>query len=165
VTKRGKTLLASVALAVALALGAAGGLFHKYRSRMDQENEAESLHEIGSACFLYANEHDGRLPDNLGILVRDADLSATALQSLWGIYRTQHPTTEPAALVVWSNRHCDYEYLGAGKIASQLKPMSILAHEKWPVAKHAGGMDILYGDGHVEWHTLTEAAKLLDGSH
>jgi prepilin-type processing-associated H-X9-DG protein len=118
--------------------------------------------QIGQMCQLYANENQDHLLDNLGILTTAEDMVPEALQSpLSGQSPPSPPSTQPAVLVPWANQHCDYTYLGAGKSASQLTPTDILGHEKWSIAKLHGGMNILFGDGHVEWFILADAAKIL----
>jgi hypothetical protein len=123
---------------------------------------AAHLMQIGEMCLLYANENQDRLPDNLGILTTTEDMAPESLQSPLGSqYATSPPSTQPAVLIPWANQHCDYTYLGAGKLASQLTPKDILGHEKWSIAKQHNGMNILFGDEHVEWFTLADAAKIL----
>jgi prepilin-type processing-associated H-X9-DG protein len=46
-------------------------------------------------------------------------------------------------------------------LAAQLTQKDVLAYEKWSIAKLHGGMNILFGDGHVEWFILADAAKIL----
>jgi prepilin-type processing-associated H-X9-DG protein len=122
---------------------------------------AANLQLIGEMCYLYANENqDHGLPSDIGILTTAEDLTPEAVQSPWS-QRLSPPSTQPAVLVPWVNQHCDYTYLGAGKLASQLTQKDVLGHEKWWIAKQNGGMNILFGDGHVEWFNLADAAKLL----
>jgi prepilin-type processing-associated H-X9-DG protein len=55
-------------------------------------------------------------------------------------------------------------YLAAGKTASELTSEKVVAHEKMEIAEREHGMNILFGDGHVEWKTLPEAQRLLKGN-
>jgi prepilin-type processing-associated H-X9-DG protein len=59
---------------------------------------------------------------------------------------------------LWINKDGDYEYLGAGK-TSQAGPDVILAHEK--IRPNAPGINMLFGDGHVEWVQLADAQQRL----
>jgi hypothetical protein len=118
--------------------------------------------QIGQMCLLYAGENRDHLPVNLGILTTTEDMLPEHLQSpLSGQSPTSPPSTQPAVLVPWANQHCDYTYLGAGKLGSKLTQKDVLAYEKWSIAKQEGGMNILFGDTRVEWHNLNDAAKIL----
>src|SRR5690349_4781874 len=63
-------LLACSALVWLLGFG-----YSRYRHHMDAEQCAASLHEIGRAVLLYANEHSGRWPDSLATLLRTEELN------------------------------------------------------------------------------------------
>ena len=52
----------------------------------------------------------------------------------------------------------DYEYLGTGK-TNQAGPDVILAHEK--IRPNVRGINMLYGDGHVEYINLQNAQQML----
>ena len=54
---------------------------------------------------------------------------------------------------------CDYEYLGAGK-NSQTGADIILAYEK--IRPGMRGINMLYGDGHVEYINVQNARQMLE---
>jgi prepilin-type processing-associated H-X9-DG protein len=56
------------------------------------------------------------------------------------------------------SNNSDYEYLGAGK-NSQTGADVILAHEK--IRPGARGINMLFGDGHVEYSLLPNAQQML----
>ena len=58
------------------------------------------------------------------------------------------------------NEHLDYVYLGKGLKMAKLNADQPLAHEKFEVS-NGKGINILYGDGHVEFLNIEEAQKLL----
>jgi hypothetical protein len=120
------------------------------------------LKEIGEMCQIYAIENQDRLPDNLGILTTTEDVLPQTLQSPYSQYPTTAPSSQPTDLVLWANQHCDYVYLGAGKLASKLTRKDVLGHETWSIAKQQGTMNILFGDGYVQWYNLNDAAKILN---
>ena len=61
------------------------------------------------------------------------------------------------------NEHADYVYLGKGRKVDQVKAEEPLAHEKFDV-NGGQGINILYGDGHVEFLNMEDAQKLLAAS-
>ena len=63
----------------------------------------------------------------------------------------------------WVNENAHYVYLGAGMKWNNARADTVVLHEK-PGAHHNQGMNILYGDGHVEWHTLPSAMQEIERS-
>jgi len=122
---------------------------------------ASNLRQIGQAAWLYANENGGRLPDDMadfftqdlvpGVFVCPATNDAPAIAA---------PTTQATGANVEAPGHCSYVYLGKYWMSDELTPHVVLAYE--PLKNHQGrGMNVLYGDGHVDWLSAPEAIKLL----
>ncbi len=65
----------------------------------------------------------------------------------------------PDEAAKWVNEHTDYVYLGAG-MNNQIGADVIVLHEK-PGAHDQQGMNLLFGDGHVEWQQLPDAMKMI----
>jgi prepilin-type processing-associated H-X9-DG protein len=117
---------------------------------------------IGQAMLLYANENKQKYPDDLGTLVKTQDISVDAFVC---------PTADnsiPAEILngtldqkaAWVNEHADYVYLGKGQTTSSPADR-IMVYEK-PGAHEGDGMNILYGDGHVEFQVMREATRQID---
>lgn len=120
-----------------------------------------NLRQIGQGCLLYANENNGKYPPDLGTLLKSEDLTLNVF--ICPDSGTQPPpelhgqkAEEQAA---WVNQNADYVYLGAGK-NNTVAADYIIAYEKLHL--HTGqGVNILYGDGHVDFTYSSEARRLL----
>jgi prepilin-type processing-associated H-X9-DG protein len=130
----------------------------------DRTKSAANLRMIGEMCILYANENKQKYPDNLGQLVTNEDIVAGAFVCPMGHGTPPPARGSPQDMAAWVNEHSDYVYLAAGKTASELTSEKVVAHEKMEIAEREHGMNILFGDGHVEWKTLPEAQRLLKGN-
>jgi prepilin-type processing-associated H-X9-DG protein len=119
---------------------------------------ASNMRQIGQAILLYSNEHNGQFPSDLGTLIIDEDISpqvffcpSAAAVPLPANFSTMVPEAQAA----WLDQHSDYIYLGRGKTSS-CDPGTIILYEK--DSDHGGdGMNVLYGDGHVDFETLAAA--------
>lgn len=122
---------------------------------------ASNLREIGAAAQIFAIEHDGQLPDDItdffnedlipGVFVCPATHDTPAAAG---------PTTQATGANVEAPGHCSYVYLGKYWMADELTPNVVVAYE--PLKNHQSfGMNVLYGDGRVDWLNASEANKLL----
>jgi prepilin-type processing-associated H-X9-DG protein len=120
-----------------------------------------NLRQIGLACIMYSTENAGKLPDDIGQLVTKENLKANVFVS-----PGHHVPAglDPKATADWVKDNSDYEYVGGGKDMKQMGPDKILAHEKMEIAASEHGMNILYGDGHVEFVGLPEAQRRLQAN-
>jgi prepilin-type processing-associated H-X9-DG protein len=118
-----------------------------------------NLRQMGQGMFLYSNEHKGKLPPDMGTIVLTQELGPevficpsgnNALPANWR-------EMQPDEVAAWINKNADYVYLGKGKTNSE-SPETILIYEKTDA--HGGdGMNILFGDGHVEFLRHDAARK------
>jgi prepilin-type processing-associated H-X9-DG protein len=113
-------------------------------------------------CYLYANEHDDRMPQTLGELAPTEDIELRTF--LYPFYNDEvpqpvHPTTQVA--IKWVNDNSDYIYLGAGKIASKLTAKDVLAYNKFKYSQKDHLVNVLFGDGHVERIPTADLLKSL----
>src|SRR5205823_6522581 len=69
-------------------------------------------------------------------------------------------TMTPDQKATWVNEHSDYVYLGKGQTSSAPADR-IIVYEK-PDAHSGDGMNMLYGDGHVEFQMMNAANRLID---
>ncbi len=127
---------------------------------------AHNLLGIGQTILLYRNEHKGDLPPDLGTLAHDEDIAVQVF--ICPDSDTQAPSNlQPDQLVTWVNANADYTYLGTGlhldsdsdHPADNVDHI-VLAYEK-ESNHHGKGMNVLFGDGHVEWMTPEAAQRAI----
>ena len=121
---------------------------------------ASNLLQIGQGIALYANDHGGRFPDDLSLLVLHADLSPGALICASSIEeQATGETVEEVAANSIKRGHCSFIYVGRGLTWPAAEDL-IVAYEY--DENHEGqGMNILFADGHVEWFTMEVAKGLI----
>jgi prepilin-type processing-associated H-X9-DG protein len=123
---------------------------------------ASNLRQLGQAMLLYANENKGKYPPDLGTLLLTQDMTVNVFvcpSSGTEIPKNLKTREERAK---WIDEHSDYIYAGAG-LGSDAPPQIILIHEKQNNHDH-DGMNLLYGDGHVEFQTLPDARQQIESS-
>jgi prepilin-type processing-associated H-X9-DG protein len=117
--------LATVALTTSILLPS----LSRAREIAKRAVSAANLRGIGQACFIYANEHDGRFPPQLADLLPDGRITEKMLHSP----RDDLPDVS-------------YVYIAGQKFES--RPTNILAYERLIGDE---GTNVLFIDGHVEW--------------
>jgi prepilin-type processing-associated H-X9-DG protein len=116
--------------------------------KADEIQCTSNLRTIGRALQVYAENNDGRYPDSLRALAASLpeDLSSEVMICPASEWRSHMPMS--------------YIYLGAG-LTVPVAPDRIIAYES--LANHDGdGMNILFGDGRVEFFAADDAVRLLD---
>jgi prepilin-type processing-associated H-X9-DG protein len=123
---------------------------------------ASNERQIGQGLLLYANENKGKYPDDLGTLMKSEELTPEVF-----LCPTRGETMPPEVAqmtpdqkVAWVNEHSDYLYLGKGQTSSAPADR-IIVYEK-PDAHNGDGMNILYGDGHVEFQRMEAANRAIE---
>lgn len=121
---------------------------------------ASNLRQIGQAMLLYMNENIGKAPQSFEPLLLTQDITSEVFTCpASDDERAEGETPEAQAARLRTGRHCSYVYYGAGMTAS-LAPDAVIATEYF--TNHGGdGVNILFGDGHVEFFDASAAAKLL----
>jgi prepilin-type processing-associated H-X9-DG protein len=124
----------------------------------DEWKCASNLSALGQTMLLYANDHQSNLPPDLGTLAKEEDIIAEVF--ICPDSNTKVPANLPfEQLVPWVNANSDYVYLGAG-MQWRNDPQIILACEK--ETNHGGkGMNVLFGDGRVQWMSIESADRLI----
>jgi prepilin-type processing-associated H-X9-DG protein len=122
-----------------------------------------NLRQIGQALRLYANAHAGRYPPDLETLLMTGDISPDELIcAASDDEAAAGPTTRAVIDKLRSEaRHCSYVYVGAGFTVGAVNETHVLAYE--PTGNHKGnGMNVLFGDGHVDFLSRSEAGYVLN---
>jgi len=124
------------------------------QDKHDQLMCSNNLEQIGYALREYTAAHAGRYPDTLAQLISPEfeghmlTCPATDLYRYAGGLRGDHPADRR-----------EYTYYARNRRAP-LPPRTLIASE--PTINHdLAGVNILFADGKVEWHTPTEAQALL----
>ena len=149
----GQMLVAQQALMASIMLPS----LNRARETANRVKCQSNMRQIGQGILLYANENKGKYPPSMGILVKTEELTPEVF-----VCPTNNHLPVTAGLAVddqvkWVNENADYVYVGAG-LNSTAGPEVIVLYEK-PGAHEGQGMNILYGDGHVEFQTMQSAMQ------
>jgi len=126
---------------------------------------ASNLRQIGQGILMYADNHQGNYPPDLGTLVKTGNL--TAMFFVCPSANTHPPggmTADQSA--DWVNANSDYIYIGANLKTGDPKVVpstTVVCYEKDD--NHGGnGMNLLFADGHVEFMQLEPAHQAINNS-
>ncbi len=120
---------------------------------------ASNLRQIGQAILLYSNDNRGKYPPDLGTLIKTEDI--TAITFVCPSTNSQPPPgMTPDQGADWVNHNSDYIYVGNGMVQG-VEPTTVVCYEK--DSDHGGdGINMLFGDGHVEFVTLPAAHEMIE---
>lgn len=124
---------------------------------------AVNLRRIGMALQMYVLFHSGRYPDDLSALYLSVadDLGPGEMFVCPSSSDTlpAGDTPEARAQSLKEPGHCSYIYFGHG-LVEPVDPNRIMATE--PLTNHEqDGINVLFGDGHVEFYERRKAKRLL----
>lgn len=122
---------------------------------------ASNMKQIGSAILLYSNENHNLYPTHLEDLLLTEDISADVFVCpCTNDGPATGPTTRAVADALTTGGHLSYVYLGAG-LKNDCDADTVVLYE--PLSNHAGnGMNVLFGDGHVEFIDAANARQITD---
>jgi prepilin-type processing-associated H-X9-DG protein len=122
---------------------------------------ASNLKQIGLSLQIYAGEHSGQYPASFQELLPAADITTEVFVCpLSTDTRAFGPTTLETLQVFGEPGHNSYVYAGAGLTSATITPSHVLAYEN--LSNHGGdGMNVVYGDGSVEWVPKKQAAAVV----
>jgi prepilin-type processing-associated H-X9-DG protein len=123
---------------------------------------ASNERQISEAILLYCSAHNGVYPPDLGTLVKTEDISPDVFVCP-DTGNHAPPNLTPDQACDWVNAHSDYIYIGAGLTAQATTRETVVLYEK-PGNHGNDGMNIAYGDGHVEFQPLRNARVQIDRS-
>jgi prepilin-type processing-associated H-X9-DG protein len=141
----------------------AWSLMPKLTSTRAVANEVKcgaNLRLIGQAMVLYANNHQGQYPDTIGELVEEG-IPTSVFVCSGSNDEDAEPgaTTQETVANIHAGGHLSYIYLAKGMTNTGYANV-VLVYE--PLSNHQNkGMNVLFGDGHVEWFDLKLATKWL----
>ena len=124
---------------------------------------ASNLRQIGQAMLLYANDHGGRYPDRLEEL-----LFSVAIESSCFVCPGSDdapatgPTTRAISDAIANGGRVSYIYLGKDHNANTVTVNMVMAYEgRGNHTSRIAGINVLFGDGHVEFVNEVQASRLI----
>jgi prepilin-type processing-associated H-X9-DG protein len=148
-----------VALGVSILLPS----LNRARETANRVKCASNERQIGQACLLFANDHQGKYPANItDMLSEDITPEVFLCPSASTALPANYKSMSPADLGTWLTDHGDYVYVGAG-MTSASGAQEVVVYEK--PEDHHQGMNILFGDGHVEFDLMPQAVKMIQDQH
>ena len=128
---------------------------------------ASNQRTLGQAMLLYSNEHRGQYPPDLATILITQDLppdvfvcpSGDSAAPPAGSLLKPDGSPDEAKMRAWVGANSDYVYLGGGK--NNAAPAEIVLLYEKPSDHDGDGMNLLFGDGHVEFFTMPSAAAQL----
>ncbi|MBV8780710.1 MAG: DUF3352 domain-containing protein [Phycisphaerae bacterium] len=143
------------ALAVSILLPS----LNRARETANRVKCASNERQMGQCCLLWSNDHKGKLPDTIAdMLSEDITAEVFICPSANTALPKDFKTMAAADQGQWLTDHGDYVYVGAGK-TSAAGADEILVYEK--PQDHRDGMNILFGDGRVEYLRMPQAVKMI----
>jgi prepilin-type processing-associated H-X9-DG protein len=140
-------------------LGFALPAVHKARAQAVEVQSTHNLRQIGLGAIMYANDHKGRFPNTLGEILPYVDNNPSVF-----VYPSSGKALTPGGqageAAKWVEANSDYVYLGAGMKSDQPNSTeAVVAHERFGLS--AGGVNVLFADGHVERLPQSEVQRRL----
>ena len=135
---------------------------NRAREQANRIKCASNMRQIGQEMAMYANANGEHFPDKLEDLLQfDPTISRSVFICPSDDKVPPSSTSLQAAQQeIASGKNCSYVYLG-GDLTAAVSPDTVLMYE--PFTDHQGqGMNVLFGDLHVEWLPRSEAQKILD---
>jgi prepilin-type processing-associated H-X9-DG protein len=130
---------------------------NRAREQANRIKSASNLRQIGQAVQMHANENKGRFPDDITELLKQ-EIPPEAFGNPRREGVTPPPGASPGQLAQWVRTSSEYVYTGKGK-NWRMGPSEVLAYEK-PDGLN-DGINILFGDGHVEFVTMPMAQEMI----
>lgn len=131
------------------------------RARVIANRAASSaqLRGLGTACVIHAQTAAGKFPPDLTTLVKSGLMTAKpCFHPQNKSWMNRVPDKPMLEWDNWIDKHTDYVYLGGDE---DIPGDAIVAYEKLGKPWTRLGINILFGDGHVEWVPLDRAVQVL----
>ncbi|HSU67274.1 MAG TPA: H-X9-DG-CTERM domain-containing protein [Tepidisphaeraceae bacterium] len=134
---------------------------NRAREQANRVKSASNLRQIGLAAVMYANNNKGKLPDDFKAMIVEEDLVPQVFVNPRGGDMPAIPPNKDQ-WPEWVEEHSDYVWLGKGKSVTTAGPETVIAHEK--LEENPEGVNLLFGDGHVEWMPASGARETIERS-
>jgi len=106
---------------------------------------ASNERQIGQAILLYSNDYQGQYPPDFVTLLKTENITPSVF-----VCPSSNDTPAKSAAELLSGGHCSYVYVGQGLTAQTVSPSTVVLYERHDA--HGGdGVNMLFGDGHVEF--------------
>jgi prepilin-type processing-associated H-X9-DG protein len=155
-------------LAIAgLTLGIAGMVFscfqmsvllpslNRARETANRVKCASNMRQIGQAILLYANENHGQYPPDLPTLLKTEPITSNVF-----VCPSSSDTNANGPGDLMAGGHLSYVYVGKDMTNLAVGPSTVLLYEN-PGAHGGDGMNVLFGDGHVEFFGKAVTAQII----
>ena len=139
-------------LTVAMLMGALGQARHKAKRSVSMSN----LHMIGPGLYMYAEDHDGKLPPSLGAMAKDYLGGTKVLVS--PLSGRKPPRLVDGKLV----GEIDYVYIPFPSVDAVDSPSEVIVAYERPENHKGKGTIALFLDAHVEWMDIAAFKKALN---
>jgi prepilin-type processing-associated H-X9-DG protein len=122
---------------------------------------ASNMRQIGQGILLYSNDNRGQYPPDLGTLLSTVDISPEVFlcPSAGGHLPPGFNQMTPEQKAAWVNENAAYTYVGAG-MNNSVNAETIVLYEH-DHNHDRDGMNMLFGDGHVEFNLMRQARQML----
>jgi prepilin-type processing-associated H-X9-DG protein len=153
ILRRRKRAVGLLLILVAVCVAVIGS---EVRKSLNLSKCRSNLSAIGQAILVYWNVHHGQFPPDLGSLAVEEDITPAVF--ICPDSETSDPgSLQGEQLAAWVNANADYVYVGAGlervaglSLGSRGSANLLVAYEK-DTNRSEKGMNVLFGDGRVEW--------------
>lgn len=127
---------------------------------------ASDMREILLAALMYTNEHNGRFPPSLDVLLTTEDITADIFVCPSSNQTSAQGATaadQAASMRADLAHHLSYIYLGRGLNNDPNVPLQIILYE--PLSDHGGtGINVGYSDGSVAWMNRKDAIAAINAA-
>lgn len=106
---------------------------------------ASNERQIGMAILLYGNDNHGQYPPDLATLLKTESIAPAVF-----VCPSSNDTPASSANDLLSGGHCSYIYLGQGLTQDTATRSTVVLYEH-PEDHAENGVNMLFGDGHVEF--------------
>lgn len=133
-------------------------MFSSRRPQADSMRCGSNLRQIGQALLLYAYDNGGALPEGLGQLPVVLDMSFEVLCCPATATARPDGRTPSEQASRFGPENLDYVYHARG-LTMPLPPDRPIVCE--PISNHGTGMNVLFGDGRVEFVEIADAERIM----
>ncbi len=134
-------------------------IFKRHGEQNNRIKCGSNLKRTAQSLSLYAADHAGKYPPDLSLLLDEDTPSAVFVCPSSNDEPATGPSTQAIATDLATPNHCSYIYLGKG-LSRTANANQVFLLEPLENHQHKG-MNVLFGDGRLEWLDTPEAESLL----